>query len=84
MNLAVADMTVATFFALRFIVIHTFTHPDGLAGTVLCKLVTGADMGWTAAAASIVTLVVIATERYYAVIHPHSNKGKLTTRKLKV
>ena len=84
MNLAVADMTVATFFAPRFIFIHTFTHPDGLAGTVLCKLLTGADIGWTGAAASIVTLVAIATERYFAVIHPHGNKRKLTTQKLKV
>ena len=84
MNLAVADITVATFFVPRYILFHTFTHPDELAGTVLCKLLTAANMGWTGAVVSIVTLVAIAIERYYAVVYPLENIGKLTTRKLKV
>ncbi|KAL9957221.1 hypothetical protein ACROYT_G038832 [Oculina patagonica] len=33
---------------------------------------------------SVVTLVAIAIERYYAVMYPLGNKGKLTKRKLKV
>ena len=84
MNLAVADMTVATFFVPQYIFIHTFTHPDGVTGTVFCRLLTGGNLAWVGGAASVFTLVVIAIERYYAVMYPHGNKGKLTNRKLKV
>ena len=84
LNLAVADMTVATFFAPAYIVSHTFTHPDGMTGTVLCKLITGGNLAWMGSAASVFTLVAIAIERYYTVIYPHGNKWKLTNRKLKV
>ena len=30
------------------------------------------------------TLLVIAFERYFAVIHPYGNRGKLTFQELKV
>ena len=34
--------------------------------------------------ASIFTLLVVAFERYFAVVHPYGNRGKLTFRKVKV
>ena len=83
-NLAVADMMLATFFAPQYIFIHTFTHPDGVAGDVLCRLLTDGSLAWVGGAASVFTLVAIAIERYYAVLHPYGHKGKLTHRKLKV
>ena len=81
MNLAVADMMVALFIGQRFVVVHFFEHPQGLAGTVLCK---SHNFSWVGGAASVFTLVVIACERYYAVIYPYGNKGKLTDEKVKV
>lgn len=84
LNLAVADMMVALFITPRFIFSHLFTHSDGITGTLLCKLVTGGNLTWTGGAASVFTLVVIAFERYYAVMYPYGNKGKLTYNKLKV
>ena len=84
MNLAIADMTVATFLAPRYIFIHTFIHPDGVAGNILCQLLTGGNFAWVGAGASVFTLVTIATERYFAVMYPFENKGKLGSRKLKV
>lgn len=84
LNLAVADAMVALFIAPRFILIHTFEHPDGQAGTWVCKLLTGGNLTWTGGAASVFTLVAIAFERYYAVMYPYGNKGKLTYDKLKV
>ena len=84
MNLAVADMTVGIFFAPAYIFENTFTHPDGATGYVLCKLLTRGTWGWVGAGASVVSLVTIAVERYYAVVHPLENKGKLTKRKIKV
>lgn len=83
-NLAVADMVVATFFAPMHIFVHTFTHPDGFTGTLLCKFLTGGAFAWTGGASSVFTLVAISVERYYAVNYPHGNKGKLTHNKLKV
>ena len=83
-NLAIADMTVATFLAPRYIFIHTFIHPDGVAGNILCRLLTGGNFAWVGAGASVFTLVTIATERYFAVMYPFENKGKLSSRKLKV
>ena len=75
---------VAVFFLPFHIFIHTFTHPDGVLGRVLCSLVTGGGFAWVGGACSAFTLVVIAVERYYAVNYPHGNKGKLTNAKLKV
>ena len=83
-NLAVADLMVAVFFAQLHVFIHTYTHPDGLTGDVLCKLLTGGALGWVGGTSSAFTLLAVATERYYAVNYPHGNKGKLTTKKLKV
>ena len=84
MNLAVADIIVALFIAPQFILIHTFKHPGGMIGTVLCKLLTGGTFMWLGATVSAFTMVVIAFERYYAVLQPHSIKGKMTNSKLKV
>lgn len=84
MNLAIADMVVAIFFVPRHVLIHTFRHPDGMTGTLVCKLLTGGNLAWVGGTASIVTLVAIAIERYYTVLYPLGNKSWLTNGKLKV
>ena len=84
MNLAVADMLVGLFFTPQYIFMHMFTHPGGLAGKVLCSLLTGSNVAWVGGAASVFTLVVIAIERYSAVMDPFGNKGRLTKCRLKV
>ncbi|KAL9957205.1 hypothetical protein ACROYT_G038814 [Oculina patagonica] len=84
-NLAVADILYATFIAPRvFFKLPFIRHPDGMTGTVLCKLLTDGNVAWVGAASSFVTLIAIAVERYYAVIYPLGTRGKLTIRKLKV
>ena len=83
-NLAVADITFGIFLTPKFILNRTFTHPDGTAGKVLCMLLTGGTLGWFGGVSSAFTLMAIAIERFYAVMYPHSNKGNLTKRKLKV
>ncbi|KAL9957202.1 hypothetical protein ACROYT_G038811 [Oculina patagonica] len=82
-NLAVVDILYATFIAVKIFFKLTFTHQDGVIGKVLCKFITDGNVAWIGGASSIVTLVAIAIERYYAVMYPHGNKGKLTKRKLK-
>ncbi|KAL9957310.1 hypothetical protein ACROYT_G038933 [Oculina patagonica] len=81
-NLAVADIMFATFLTPQYILSHTFTHPDRMTGTVLCKLLTGGNFAWVGAASSVFTLANISIERYYAVMYPLGNKGKLTEHKL--
>ena len=83
-NLAVADIMYASFITPQYILSRIFTHPDGVAGTVLCRLLTGGNFAWVGAASSVFTLANISIERYYAVMYPLGNKGKLTERKLMV
>jgi len=81
----VADIMVALFIAPRLILEHySLKIPDGMTGTIICKLLTGSNFSWFGAAASIFTLVAIAFERHYSVVYPYGNKGKLTYKKLKV
>ena len=63
LNLAVADMVVAVFVTIQFVIGPTFEHPSGTTGLLLCKLITGGPMSWSAAAVSVFTLVVISIER---------------------
>ena len=82
-NLAVADISYATFHTTELIYRHITTHPDGFTGKIVCLLRNGA-LQWIGASSSIFTLVAIAFERYFAVLFPYANKGKLTLCKLKV
>ena len=77
-------MTAATFFLPQFIFLSSSAHPDGESGAILCRLVTGGTIAYIGGVASVVTLIAIAAERYYAVMHPLKNIGKLTDRKMKV
>ena len=83
-NLAMADIMFATFIAPQYILSQTFTHPGGVTGKVLCKLLTGGNFAWVGAASSVFTLVNISMERYYAVMYPLSDKGNLSERKIMV
>jgi len=82
-NLAIGDMMYATFIAPEVIAAITGNHPGGVGGTILCKLLTAGIFAWVGGISSTVTLVVIAFERYFAVIYPHNNK-RLNKKKLKV
>ena len=84
MNLAVADMLYAIFITPNTFVRLASTHPDWMRNTVVCKLLTGGVLAFIAGTSSVVTLIAIAAERYYAVIYPAGNIAKLTKCKLKV
>ena len=68
-----------------YIIQFSFTNlPNGVAGTVLCKFFTTGTIAWVGAASSILTLAVVAIERYYAVVYPLGDKEKVTMSNLKV
>lgn len=87
-NLAIADICYATFIIPTIILSHNVGHPKGIFGTFLCAVITGGGFGgsfaWIGGLASMFTLLVIAFERYFAVVHPYGNRGKLTLQRLKV
>ena len=82
-NLAAADMTVAVFIAARYIFTLIFTHPEGTAGDVVCKVITGEPFVWVGALASAFSLVCIALERFLAIKFIYDERKRITTTKLK-
>lgn len=63
LNLATADMVVAIFVAIQFVIGPMHKHPSGITGALLCKFLTGGTMAWTAALVSACNLVAISVER---------------------
>ncbi|XP_022782767.1 pyroglutamylated RFamide peptide receptor-like [Stylophora pistillata] len=82
-NLACADMMVAIFIAPQYIFLHTYKNPNGLTGDYLCKIVTGGNLMWTAGVVSVVSLIGVAFERYFAVLYPHDESRRISKTKLK-
>ena len=83
-NLAVADMMFALSIGIQYVMMPFITHPKGQAGQYLCKFVTNGAIAWVGSAVSILCLVYIAVERYFAIIHPLHQRGRFTRRRLKV
>ena len=81
-NLAVSDMMVALFTAPQYVLRWTFHHPNGTAGDYMCRFITGGNFIWIGGVMSAFLLVVIAVERYLAVVRPLSGRPRLTTRRL--
>lgn len=84
LNLALADILVATSLIPQYVLRPAYTHPDGWAGTLLCKLFTGGFTMWVAGCASTVMHVVIAIERFYTTRPGNLKIRKVSRRKLKV
>lgn len=84
LNLAVADIMVAVSSIPGYVFNKTFVHPTGIEGDVLCSLVTGLGFLWIGQMASSTSLVFIAVERYYAVMHPLVVQRKITVSKVKI
>lgn len=79
-NLAVSDILFAAFVIPRYILSHAYHHPGDLIGDVLCKVVTGGSFIWVGGAASVFSLLLIAIDRYNAVIYPHSLQQRISLK----
>ena len=77
-------MCYVTFVTPTIFLSHDVNHPKGIAGTILCAVVTGGGLAHIGAEASLFTVLAVAFERYFAVVHPYGNRGKLTFHKVKV
>ena len=83
-NLAVADMISALCIGIRYVVTPFITYPEGEIGRYLCMFLIDGDLAWVGAAESILCLVYIAVERYFAIVRPLRQRGRFTRRRLKV
>ena len=83
-NLAVADMVFALSILISYLILPFITLPKGQTGRFLCTFLAGGGIGWIGAAESILCLVYIAVERYYAITHPLRQRGRFTRRRLKI
>ncbi|XP_068753067.1 tachykinin-like peptides receptor 86C [Montipora capricornis] len=81
LNLAVADIIYPTFLSTFFIYRHSFNNPDAMLGNAICLSLR--KLAWIGGDSSVFTMIAIARERYWAVVHPYSIQRKLTWRKLK-
>ncbi|EDO38235.1 predicted protein, partial [Nematostella vectensis] len=82
LNLSFADLLVGIFFFPRHVLRHAFRGLHQPYADWLCKFVTGGNVAWIAAAASSFSLVVLALERFYAVMYPF--RQRFTLRKVKI
>ncbi|XP_031332181.1 trissin receptor-like [Photinus pyralis] len=79
-NLAVADFCVGIFCVFQNL--STYLATDWILGDFLCKMYQFmTSLSYTA---SIFILVVICTERYFAIIHPITCKQILTPTRLRL
>ena len=83
-NLALADILIGLAILPQYVLRYAFHHPEGVSGDWMCKFITGGNCIWVGGAASLFTLIAIAFERYFAIIHPHAALGKITAKKLKI
>lgn len=83
-NLALADVLIGLAILPQYVLRYAFYHPEGVPGDWMCKFITGGNFIWVGGAASLFTLIAIAFERYFAIIHPYTALGKITARKLKI
>ncbi|XP_068754865.1 thyrotropin-releasing hormone receptor-like [Montipora capricornis] len=81
-NLAVADIVYPCFLLPQFLVSLKIRFADEMPGNAICLFLS--RMAWTGASAGAFTMIIIAKERYYTVVHPLGDKGKITTCLLKV
>ncbi|XP_068761792.1 neuropeptide FF receptor 1-like [Montipora capricornis] len=81
-NLAGADILFTVFFFAHFISSHHLSSPYEMPGNAICMVFR--KLTWLGSYSSVFTMIVIARERYYTIVHPRGNKGKLTMHNLKI
>ncbi|KAK3728494.1 hypothetical protein QZH41_002355 [Actinostola sp. cb2023] len=83
-NLAVSDGLVAIFLLPRYVFNDMLHYPKDVRADIMCKFFTHGTISWVGLHAGVFTLIAISFERYGAVVHPHSIRGRLTKSKLKL
>eukprot|EP00112_Aurelia_sp_Birch-Aquarium-sp1_P003604 Seg1405.6 transcript_id=Seg1405.6/GoldUCD/mRNA.D3Y31 product="Phe13-bombesin receptor" protein_id=Seg1405.6/GoldUCD/D3Y31 len=81
-SLAATDLCLAVIgIPIYMFSKSSFNHPTGLAGTVLCKIITGNLIPFWLAGSSVYVLVLISFERFYAIRDPFLARTRVTSKK---
>ena len=67
-NLSIADIIVAISVSIQYIFGPAYKHHSGELSNYMCRFLTGGNFTWVGTAASVFSLVVIAAERYDAIV----------------
>lgn len=69
LNLAISDI-ISTVLLIPIAIGNAFPPEEGILGDVLCKFIISYHVPLTASFSSILTLTILAVERYHAVVKP--------------
>lgn len=78
-NIAVADLTTMAT-CLPFIILKFVVHPSGAFGRFLCTVFTKNNLSTITLSVSILTLCILAVERYNALVNPLQHHLRMTKR----
>lgn len=82
-NLAVSDVFTLLWCPRTYSFAFYPIHPKGTAGDYICKIFTGNAIISVAIATSVLTLTILATERYQALMKPMQSELRLTRERVK-
>ena len=77
-NVAAADMTTLLFTALHLVVRPKGSFPSGAVGSFLCKFVHTNTVTIVTLLVTVLTLALVAVERYHALVKPLKISRRLT------
>ena len=82
-NLAVSDVITLLWCPRTYSFAFYPIHPTGILGDYVCKIFTGNAIISVAIASSVLTLTILATERYLALMKPMQSGLRLTLERVK-
>lgn len=82
-NLAVSDIVILLWCPRTYSFVFYPIHPTGITGDYICKIFTGNAIITVGIASSVLTLTVLAIERYHALIKPMRTELRLTFERVK-
>ena len=82
-NLAVSDVITLLWCPRTYSFAFYPIHPTGTLGDYICKIFTGNAIVSVAIASSVLTLTILATERYHALMKPMESELRLTLERVK-
>ena len=76
-NLAAADFIALFFCSIPLVVDLSNSHVTGHGGQFICKVFTGNFLSQWPKSAAFTTLILLATDRYFAIVRPFETRFKL-------
>lgn len=80
-NFLIANISTADFITmlscLPFVILKFYSHPDGMVGKMVCILITKNNISCITLSVSIISLCVLAVERYHALIKPMQHRLRM-------